>query len=466
MEAVYILKDLSKDGTYKFGRSKNIHQRVGQLQTGSSGELEYKAFIFCKSASLLETRIHDKLKNKNIHGEWFKLTDTEFNQAYMDLKQMRDEINNIKKTVIKTTKTKITETIDTETETEVTHLETNDTEINDTEINDTDTIDIKAKTVNIDTINDNIYKCDTCPFKSEYQSNYLRHTKICNKDVPAKFSCKYCSAPYKTAGTLNNHRRKCNQRDKYEHDLEIENKTTINKLVSEHKITINKIVLEHNTVINNLKLEYNILLQNNIELKTEIVDLKNQLHDDKKDFKEIAKNASIKIITNTNTNISESAFKYITSKFSDAPVLEKKEVQKLQKYNNSNEAIQNKLVEEWLCLEKSGSLMQSIGNIIIDLYKTDDPTLQSFWASDIERLTFYRRALNDRKVAVWITDKKGIDILALIIKPILDQILDQIIAYNDKYLEMEGVNEEYIDLSYKVIEKLNETEFSISILKY
>jgi hypothetical protein len=61
MEVVYILKDLSKNNTYKIGRSQNVHQRVEQMQTGSSGKLEYIGIFFCKNASILEKKNIPKL---------------------------------------------------------------------------------------------------------------------------------------------------------------------------------------------------------------------------------------------------------------------------------------------------------------------------------------------------------------------------------------------------------------------
>jgi hypothetical protein len=86
--------------------------------------------------------------------------------------------------------------------------------------------------------------------------------------------------------------------------------------------------------------------------------------------------------------------------------------------------------------------------------------------SDIERLTFYRRALNDKKVGVWVTDKKGLDISSEIIKPILDHIFDLIVAYNKKNQIIKDFSEEYIELSYNLMERLNDNQTTTNILKY
>jgi hypothetical protein len=260
MEAVYILKDLSKDTVYKFGRSRNIHQRVGNLQVGSSGELEYKAIMFCKNASLLETKILNKLKKNRIHSEWFNLNDDEFKQAHTTLTQMRDEINKKITTKPKTTdknntakavKPYVNETVE------------EDIAIASSTQNINETIDVEDEPEDDAKI---IYSCDPCKFKSNYKSNYLRHLTTCNKGTPQIFSCKYCGSPYKTQTPLSTHQNKCSKRDIYENRIETDNKLFASKL--ENK----EIIIDS-------------MLRENESLKAEILKLKKQINDDKKDFK-------------------------------------------------------------------------------------------------------------------------------------------------------------------------------------
>jgi hypothetical protein len=208
-------------------------------------------------------------------------------------------------------------------------------------------------------------------------------------------------------------------------------------------------------------------------LKLELVELRHQIYDDKKDFKELAKNASIQVVTNNNMNVtSESALRYINKNFPNAPILERKDIPKLIEYDNAKEPEQDKLAEEWICAEKTGSLIPAIGKIIINLYKPDDPEFQPVWSSDVERLTFYRRALNDKKLGTWITDKKGIDTSNEIIKPMLEHIEQQLITYNDKHPTPEEIQRfgqiimEHVEVSHKIIAKLKDGQIETAVLKY
>jgi hypothetical protein len=308
-----------------------------------------------------------------------------------------------------------------------------------------------------------MYKCTTCLFESLYKSNYLRHIPTCNnsmqllssddKKIAPLLSCKYCSLPYKTQGPLNNHYRKCQKRDIYEMNLvsSLQNKDNI---IKEKDILIENIIKEK---------EF---------LKAEIVELKKQINDDKKDFKEMAKNANIQV-TNNNMNVaSESALRYITKNFPNAPVLERKDIPKLIEYDNSKEPEQDKLAEEWICAEKTGSLVPAIGKIIINIYKPDDPAFQPVWNSDVERLTFYRRALNDKKVGTWVTDKKGIDTSNEIIKPMLEHIEQQLVAYNEKHPTPEEIQRfgqiimEHVETSHKIIARLKDGQLETSVLRF
>jgi hypothetical protein len=261
-------------------------------------------------------------------------------------------------------------------------------------------------------------------------------------------SCKYCLLPYKTQGPLTNHQSKCPRRDSYESRIETDNKL----------------------FATNIENKDNIIA----DLKAEIVELKKQINDDKKDFKEMAKNAHIQV-TNNNNNMnvaSESALRYITKNFPNAPVLERKDIPKLIEYDNAKEPEKDKLAEEWICAEKTGSLTPAIGKIIINIYKPDDPAFQPAWNSDVERLTFYRRALNDKKVGTWVTDKKGIDTSNEIIKPMLEHIEQQLVAYNEKHPTPEEIQRfgqiimEHVETSHKIISRLRDGQLETAVLRF
>jgi len=74
---VYIIGN--SDNSYiKIGVSSDVENRIKQLQTGSWSELGllYKSMA-CSNSFDIETRIHNKLKDKRIHGEWYDLSEKE-----------------------------------------------------------------------------------------------------------------------------------------------------------------------------------------------------------------------------------------------------------------------------------------------------------------------------------------------------------------------------------------------------
>ena len=70
---VYLICDSSQD-LFKIGVTKNIYsKRLKQLQTGNGTELHLVTYHETYYPYRLETYLHNKFKNKNEHGEWFRL---------------------------------------------------------------------------------------------------------------------------------------------------------------------------------------------------------------------------------------------------------------------------------------------------------------------------------------------------------------------------------------------------------
>ena len=75
---VYFISD--GDST-KIGQAKNVFERLSQLQTGNPRRLIIIAvYASCKSnINEDEAMFHEWYKDKHIRGEWFYLTDSDFN---------------------------------------------------------------------------------------------------------------------------------------------------------------------------------------------------------------------------------------------------------------------------------------------------------------------------------------------------------------------------------------------------
>lgn len=63
------------DGLVKIGVAKNPHSRLAALQTGNPHPmtlLAFRDFEWRAQAYLVESGIHDELRNQHVAGEWFR----------------------------------------------------------------------------------------------------------------------------------------------------------------------------------------------------------------------------------------------------------------------------------------------------------------------------------------------------------------------------------------------------------
>jgi hypothetical protein len=78
-------------------------------------------------------------------------------------------------------------------------------------------------------------------------------------------------------------------------------------------------------------------------------------------------------------------------------------------------------------------IVKYIGDMIIKYYKKDDTDTQSFWCSNVDKLTYVIKHIDEKTgVSKWIDDKSGTNIKKCILKPIIDFIID--IAYKSNNL--------------------------------
>lgn len=75
-EGIYIL-NATNTNRYKIGITKDFNKRLSNLQTGSPFMFEIEAFYSTNKSRMIERLMHALLKNKNVGGEWFELTEEE-----------------------------------------------------------------------------------------------------------------------------------------------------------------------------------------------------------------------------------------------------------------------------------------------------------------------------------------------------------------------------------------------------
>lgn len=74
MGYIYLICDPNQN-VYKIGVTKNLVQdRIKKLQTGNASELHIIHTIETEYPFRLETMLHNKFKDKKVHGEWYSLS--------------------------------------------------------------------------------------------------------------------------------------------------------------------------------------------------------------------------------------------------------------------------------------------------------------------------------------------------------------------------------------------------------
>lgn len=79
---VYIIKS-SESNLYKIGHTRDVYQRIANLQTASGLPCSLVHQIVCEDRQQLERRIHQMFSSKRVRGEWFDLSED-------DLKVIRE----------------------------------------------------------------------------------------------------------------------------------------------------------------------------------------------------------------------------------------------------------------------------------------------------------------------------------------------------------------------------------------
>lgn len=136
------------------------------------------------------------------------------------------------------------------------------------------------------------------------------------------------------------------------------------------------------------------------------------------------------------------------------------------------------LVEVLLDHYDKKNLKQYLSKFLINHYKKKDPSEQSLWTSDLARLTYFIRNLDNGDKPVWQNDKGGKRTMEKIIKPLLNFIKQEINNYEElceerrkECLRKNRVNEQYeitkkLQKTQKIKYDINNDILAMSILRY
>lgn len=94
MKDIYLIQE-SENNYFKIGVSKNISQRIKQLQTGSAGSIKVLNTFKSEFAHKIEKSLHRKYNAYNIKGEWFDLPESAIESFISDCSMYNKAFNSI-----------------------------------------------------------------------------------------------------------------------------------------------------------------------------------------------------------------------------------------------------------------------------------------------------------------------------------------------------------------------------------
>lgn len=320
-----------------------------------------------------------------------------------------------------------------------------------------------------------IFTCEICKYTSKVKSNYTRHCKSkkhkkkCNIDeqiktqvsnllngyiqveinpTPSKHQCIYCNNIFSRSTGLVSHYNVCEYKKIYEFERNIklqQYKTDVKK---------NKIDVKNNTEMEKIKTEISMLKKLNKQYKHET-----------KFYKSLVIESGIMI------KKSIGSFAFLMDKFADAPVLTEKTIPLLDDIDYDEIQFGEDLILNY----KHKMINKYLGDMILESYKTEDPSKQALWNTDSSRHTYFIKEMMKDNTTIWTIDKKGCKTKSVTITPLLIKVRD-IVAKYQKHLcnllsddissfKMNEYTEAAKDASY-LIRDIDDEKIEQSILNY
>lgn len=165
---------------------------------------------------------------------------------------------------------------------------------------------------------------------------------------------------------------------------------------------------------------------------------------------------------------STSTLSFIVKNYNNAPNIQKFDDFSLLKFKNNAE-----MVNMVAYKKKKNIFDEYVVEILIEYYKKEEPSKQSIWNTDINRLSYTVKDADKNKnnISVWMKDKKGILLTEYAINPILEHIKKKLSENSKAILERHNENKfkqndaEILELSYNLANDIETGEATKNILK-
>jgi hypothetical protein len=125
-----------------------------------------------------------------------------------------------------------------------------------------------------------------------------------------------------------------------------------------------------------------------------------------------------------------SALTFANNNYDNAPVIEKIKVDQIKQIKNYDD---NVYISEVFSAHKNKTIGKYLGDVIVKLYKKEDPAEQSIWNTDAHRFTYMLKKLIHVEKSTWMVDKGGVDMVNNIVTPMTDDIRKLAIKYCDEH---------------------------------
>lgn len=301
------------------------------------------------------------------------------------------------------------------------------------------------------------FNCTICNYSTDDKSNFIKHKNTTKHNKKVQETNKKLIAPRKSSNILAENVFQCPHCE--------------NKYTRVGNLTRHKKICPENPDINNKKIE--VLELNNDKLQKEIEYLKS-LHDKDAELAKSLRDKDAEVVKQLKDQVthlkslinnagaviktSVSALAFVAQNYKDAPRLQKLNDYSYIQYEDENDEFD--LLQIVFTHHRTNTLAKYLGDIIVNVYKKENPEEQSIWNSDSVRLTYLIKDLIDKKETDWTVDKKGVKTTKYIIDPLLEYLK---ILLN-KYIDENGL-ENYCHENYTDFKKrTDDMETTIEII--
>jgi hypothetical protein len=246
----------------------------------------------------------------------------------------------------------------------------------------------------------------------KYTTSKKRSTQpiiILEVNVDNDCVCDFCLVCFSSHSNLTRHQLICPKKKEYvtilEHKIELYKQTIEYKdqTIEQKDQIIKKIVVEKEQIV--------------VEKDTRIQKIEQQAEQAAKFYQDIIINAGSVLQTSMST------LAFVMKEYKNAPECKSIEDYTIMYMGSSEDEFVDNLIYSY----NNNILHKYIGNALVSIYKKDDPAMQTLWNSDTTRLTYIvSHFLNE--TTMWKIDKNGVDIGAIIIRPLLEYISDLVVA--------------------------------------